>query len=377
MQKNRLSQNTDTGKKRFSPAAKIGIGVLFAVLGILCFSALAALISEHIGKDSVLFPFSVIFGIVLLGIGGIYVFLGVRGLKKRSDDTDGILTSRIEDVDKMDGISFEKFLAALYGTFGYDVSLTRVTGDYGVDLILTKEEEKIIAQAKCYKNKVSLSAVQEIAAAKQFYKCNNAWVVTNNYFTAPAVSLAESNDVILIDRDILIRTMDAVKENGGIKKSNRKKDINTYNGIYSDKLLRIRKKIRHAYEVSDFDGMIKLITLAGELEKRSDQNYVLLHFFYNDVINHVSSAETLTEDREKYFLGLCRKDMDMIKHLQMLRGHSFPTLSWSASIYEKNNESDKALDICNFGIKYRLSDNGKSFRIRKKHLTEKTSRACK
>ena len=344
MQKNRLSQNTETGKKTFSPAAKIGIGVLFAVLGILCFSALAALISEHIGKDSVLFPFSVIFGIVLLGIGGIYVFLGVRGLKKRSDDTDGILTSRIEDVDKMDGISFEKFLAALYGTFGYDVSLTRVTGDYGVDLILTKEEEKIIAQAKCYKNKVSLSAVQEIAAAKQFYKCTNAWVVTNNYFTAPAVSLAESNDVILIDRDILIRTMDAVKDNGGIKKSNRKKDINTYNGIYSDKLLRIRKKIGHAYEVSDFDGITKLITLAGELEKRSDQNYVLLHFFYNDVINHVSSAVTLTEDREKYFLDLCRKDMDMIKHLQMLRGIPSP-LCRGAQAYTKKTTNRIKLSI--------------------------------
>lgn len=373
MQNNNLSQNTDTEKKRFSPAAKIGIGVLFAVLGILCFSALAALISEHIGKDSVLFPFSVIFGIVLLGIGGIYVFLGVRGLKKRSDDKDGILTSRIEDVDKMDGITFEKFLAALYGKFGYEVDLTRITGDFGVDLILTKDDETITAQAKCYKNKVSLSAVQEIAAAKQYYKCNNAWVVTNNYFTAPAVALAESNNVILIDRNILIKTMNAVGEYVDKNKDNRKTDLNTYNGTYSDKLLRIRKKIRHAYEMSDFDRIIRLITLAGETEKKSDQNYVLLHFFYNDVINRISSLNTLTEERINYFLGVCRKDMDMIKHLQILRGHSFPTLSWQATIYENSDQPNKALDICNFGIKYRLSDNGQSFRIRKQRITEMLS----
>ncbi|WP_371411035.1 restriction endonuclease [Bacillus toyonensis] len=33
----------------------------------------------------------------------------------------------------------------------------------------------------------------------------NAWLVTNNYYTRPARKLADSNDVLLIDRDLLIK----------------------------------------------------------------------------------------------------------------------------------------------------------------------------
>lgn len=33
----------------------------------------------------------------------------------------------------------------------------------------------------------------------------NAWLVTNNYYTRPARKLADSNDVLLIDGDLLIK----------------------------------------------------------------------------------------------------------------------------------------------------------------------------
>jgi restriction system protein len=72
--------------------------------------------------------------------------------------------------------------------------------------------KKIVVQAKRYSKKVGLKAVQEIVSAKSYYKADECWVITNNYFTAPAMKLGNSNEVLLIDRDELIEWMLEDKE---------------------------------------------------------------------------------------------------------------------------------------------------------------------
>ncbi|RWS38087.1 restriction endonuclease [Bacillus mycoides] len=113
--------------------------------------------------------------------------------------------SSIDEIDQMNGRQFEKYLSSLYQSFGYNTEVTKGSGDFGADLILKINDETIIVQAKRYSNKVSIQAVQEIVAAKGFYSANHAWVVTNNYYTGPARKLADANDVLLIDRDLLIK----------------------------------------------------------------------------------------------------------------------------------------------------------------------------
>ncbi|MEH6991272.1 restriction endonuclease [Neobacillus drentensis] len=90
---------------------------------------------------------------------------------------------------------------------GYKVQLTSTTGDYGADLILSTDSTTIVVQAKRYQNTVGLKAVQEIVSAKGYYGADECWVITNSYFTEPALNLAESNNVVLIDRDQLIEWM--------------------------------------------------------------------------------------------------------------------------------------------------------------------------
>lgn len=50
------------------------------------------------------------------------------------------------------------------------------------------------------KNRVGISAVQEIYAAQAYYKANEGWVVTNSVYTRQAKELAEACNVQLIDR---------------------------------------------------------------------------------------------------------------------------------------------------------------------------------
>lgn len=113
------------------------------------------------------------------------------------------ITYSINDIDLMDGHEFERFVSFIFTKMGYITEITRGSGDQGLDVIAEKNGVKIGIQAKCYSSKVSNTAVQEISAALRYYNCCKGMVITNNYFTNSAMELAESNDIVLWNRDIL------------------------------------------------------------------------------------------------------------------------------------------------------------------------------
>jgi restriction system protein len=129
--------------------------------------------------------------------------------------------SGVADIDKMDGKTFEKYLKVLFEKLGYQVERTRYIGDYGADLVATNNGVRTVIQAKRYKSKVGIIAVQEAVASKGYYKCDRAMVVTNSYFTNQARTLASSNKVELWDRKLLVRNLLIIKEDEG-NKANRK-----------------------------------------------------------------------------------------------------------------------------------------------------------
>ncbi len=150
---------------------------------------------------------------------GITIFVGVsiwfllKFLKEKKKEMD-LRQSGIYDIDKMDGIQFEHYLSTLFKSQGYNVKVTKATGDYGADLVLTKESEKIVVQAKRYSKNVGISAIQEISASKSYYNATRAWVVSNSFFTKSAIELAQSNSVELLDRKALIDLVLKVNPNG-------------------------------------------------------------------------------------------------------------------------------------------------------------------
>lgn len=113
----------------------------------------------------------------------------------------------ISDIDLMSGVEFEYFISTLFDNMGYFTSITKASGDQGIDIIATKDGRKIGIQAKCYSGVVSNKAVQEVVAAKQYYKADKIMVVTNSKFTKSAIELAKANDVTLWDRAVLIEKM--------------------------------------------------------------------------------------------------------------------------------------------------------------------------
>lgn len=106
--------------------------------------------------------------------------------------------------DLMEGHQFECFCGELLKKNGYtNVKVTRDSGDQGIDILAVKDGIKYGIQCKCYSSNVGNKAVQEAFSGKTFYKCHIAVVLTNRYFTQPATELAQSNGVLLWDRDKL------------------------------------------------------------------------------------------------------------------------------------------------------------------------------
>jgi restriction system protein len=119
--------------------------------------------------------------------------------------------SGIAEVDRMDGRTFEAFLGTVFRRLGYAVEATRAHGDYGADLVVSRNATKTAVQAKRWSKPVGVKAIQEVVAAKGYYGCDDALVVTNRGFTRPARQLAHANKVQLWDRDVLVERMLATK----------------------------------------------------------------------------------------------------------------------------------------------------------------------
>ncbi len=113
----------------------------------------------------------------------------------------------ISDIDLMNGIEFEKFLCKLLTKLNFACENTKASGDQGVDIIATKDNNKIAIQAKCYSQPVGNHAVMEAIAGAKYYNANQCMVITNSTFTKAAKELANANGVVLWDRKILIEKL--------------------------------------------------------------------------------------------------------------------------------------------------------------------------
>lgn len=114
----------------------------------------------------------------------------------------------LSEIDKMDGIAFENLTAELLRNNGFkNVEVTKATGDYGVDIVANKDNNKYAFQCKCYCSKLGINPIQEVYTGLKMYGADTAVVITNSYFTPNAYNLANELGVLLWDREEYIRLL--------------------------------------------------------------------------------------------------------------------------------------------------------------------------
>ena len=114
-------------------------------------------------------------------------------------------------IDKMEGFDFEGYVAKLFEKFDFNAVVTKKSRDFGCDVIIEKKGDRIAIQTKRSESKVSLKAVQEIVASLKKYDARIGVVISNQKFTKSARQLAKINDVVLINRNALLRLIDLSK----------------------------------------------------------------------------------------------------------------------------------------------------------------------
>ena len=116
---------------------------------------------------------------------------------------------RASRMDELEGHDFEFFCADLLRAQGFiDVEVTRGSGDFGVDILAEKDGVTYAVQCKRYTAPVGVKAIQEAYAGRDYYDRMVGAVMTNQYFTAPAVEAAKKLKILLWDGGYLESMME-------------------------------------------------------------------------------------------------------------------------------------------------------------------------
>lgn len=134
--------------------------------------------------------------ILFLIIGAVIVLIAgaVAAIIKRYKD-------RPLPMDEMEGHDFEYYCADILKAQGFiEVEVTKGSGDFGADILAEKDGVTYAIQCKCYDKPIGVKAVQEVYAGRDYYDRMVGVVMTNQYFTQPAVELAQKLKIMLWDR---------------------------------------------------------------------------------------------------------------------------------------------------------------------------------
>jgi restriction system protein len=106
------------------------------------------------------------------------------------------------EVERLNPYDFEEWVASMFNANGYRAKTTKKSGDFGADVIAKYKDKKIAIQVKKYTGSVGVQAVEEVLGGMHYYKCDEAWVVTNSIsYTSQAECMANKTNVNLLNRD--------------------------------------------------------------------------------------------------------------------------------------------------------------------------------
>lgn len=107
---------------------------------------------------------------------------------------------------QLDGWEFEEEVAKIFALNGYDATVTKKTGDGGIDIILKKDKRKIIAQCKHYTSEVGPEAVRALWGVKDDFKADEVIMIASSGVTKASREFIKNKVVYkVLDLEDIIR----------------------------------------------------------------------------------------------------------------------------------------------------------------------------
>ena len=182
--------------RKATPLQEMGFVVVLLVAAVATLGLRQGMDDPNLGLVASIFLLITLF----LG-GSFYVWLTYRQQMRQK----ALRALQISHIDTMKGEDFERYVAELLRFQGYKTRMTPRSGDYGVDIVASKDGIKTAVQIKRYSKKLDQKPIREAVTgmAVRHYGCTKAMVVTNSTFTKAAEFLAKESGCELVDRERL------------------------------------------------------------------------------------------------------------------------------------------------------------------------------
>lgn len=107
---------------------------------------------------------------------------------------------------KLDGWEFEEEVAKIFRLNGYKATVTKKTGDGGIDVILYKDNLKYIVQCKHYQNTIPVAYMRELNGVMADFKADRAIMVASSGATKQGIDFIKNKPYFtLLDLEDMIR----------------------------------------------------------------------------------------------------------------------------------------------------------------------------
>ncbi len=106
--------------------------------------------------------------------------------------------------DSLDGHAFEKNVASLFIKQGYNAKVSKQGGDGGIDIVLTKNDERIAVQCKAHNKAVAPSVARDLYGTMVSGGFEKGMIVSKNGFTKGVFSFVRDKNIELVDLDDII-----------------------------------------------------------------------------------------------------------------------------------------------------------------------------
>ncbi len=113
------------------------------------------------------------------------------------------IEDKFAEIAKMDKTQFVVYVARLFSMQGYQVKLTPVMDNKGVDMVIEKSGRYIAVGCVLTDRLLTSDDVAVIAEGARFYPVSNTIALTNACFDASAVGFAKAHAISLVDHDVL------------------------------------------------------------------------------------------------------------------------------------------------------------------------------
>ncbi len=117
---------------------------------------------------------------------------------------------KLEELQKIDPLQFEKIISTLFKRMGYDVLLTKASRDEGIDLIITKNGKKSVVQCKRYSGTVGQPTARDLYGSMIHNHAEDAYLITTGVFSLPAQTWASGKPIHLVDGNMLVEWIETI-----------------------------------------------------------------------------------------------------------------------------------------------------------------------